>query len=208
MDDRTSKLIEKSLSRLKESGIQPIRATVKPISWGNFEQCKELFIAVFKTTDETVKEYRHITEYDKVITWMTDTRGLGLYLVGHIGRGKSNIIERVLPVLFAMRTTELGAANILRGFHANEMKINLDRLLKRKMWYVDEIGREPTASDYGEKYESFNVLIDDAERNLKQIFISTNLQKDEMTKRYDQRTINRLERLCLKVEFKGESFRR
>ena len=62
-------------------------------------------------------------------------------------------------------------------------------------------------NNYGERYEGFQVLINEAERLLKPVFVSTNLDSEMMTRRYDKRTTDRVIRLCRAVRFAGESLR-
>ena len=72
-------------------------------SWGDREYCDRLFRYIFRQVDRTYDEYHHLPEYDEVIDWMTNTGDKGLMLMGDCGRGKSIILNGVLPVLFKMK---------------------------------------------------------------------------------------------------------
>ena len=132
---------------------------------------------------------------------MTNTQGKGLLLTGDIGRGKSNIIRYVIPVLFHLK------GKVVKSVHSSNIKKELDDLINRRYIAIDEVGEEPTTVDYGERFEAFNRVVNAAEDDIKMLFISTNLSGKELDDRYGSRTIDRLERLCKIVKFSGESLR-
>ena len=72
---------------------------------------------------------------------------------------------------------------------------------------IDELGLEPFANNYGEKFEGFNFIIDKAEQKIKPLFITTNLSAEQILSRYGSRTTDRIGRLCKTVVFKGDSLR-
>lgn len=187
------------------------------LSWGDREHCEGLFCEVFRRVDRSTRLYRHLPEYAEVIDWMTATEGRGLLLYGDCGRGKSTILTGVVPVLLAMKGYSI------QPIHADDFQkpydfaastagydpkmSNLDYLTRTSYPIIDELGVEPLVNDYGEKYEGFNRIINAAERYLRPLFLSTNLTKEQLLRRYGERTFDRLTRLCLIVEFRGESLR-
>jgi len=62
-------------------------------------------------------------------------------------------------------------------------------------------------NDFGGKFEGFNSIVDNAESEMKPLFISTNLTREELELRYGLTAIDRINRLCRIVKFKGESLR-
>lgn len=187
-------------------------------SWGSREYCERLFKTIFMSIDGTIEQYEHLPEYEAVIDWMTHTDGKGLLLIGDCGRGKSLILNYVLPVLFRMK------GRGFRAVHAQDMykehpyqqyygyyqrpATYLDLLVKAKYPAVDELGVEGQYNDYGEKTEGFNLILNSAERYLRPVFVSTNLTEEELLNRYGERTLDRLMHLCRTVRFKGESLRK
>ncbi len=187
-------------------------------SWGSREYCERLFKTIFMSIDGTIEQYEHLPEYEAVIDWMTHTDGKGLLLIGDCGRGKSLILNYVLPVLFRMKGCGF------RAVHAQDMykehpyqqyygyyqrpATYLDLLVKAKYPAVDELGVEGQYNDYGEKNEGFNLILNSAERYLRPVFVSTNLTEEELLNRYGERTLDRLMHLCRTVRFKGESLRK
>jgi DNA replication protein DnaC len=181
-------------------------------SWGNFDQCKELFSQAFIAVDKTMNEFKYLPEYDEIVQWMVNSGGKGLLLRGAKGRGKSTILMSVMPVLFKLKGL------IFKPIQANDIGIeeyngrtvrfpNLEHMKRTVFPAIDELGVEPQVNDFGEKFEGFNQIIDKAEQNVKPLFITTNLEPEQLLKRYDSRTLDRLGRLCKTVVFKGDSLR-
>lgn len=187
------------------------------LSWGDREYCEGLFCEIFRRVDRSIRLYRHLPEYAEVIDWMTSTDGRGLLLYGDCGRGKSIILTGIVPVLLAM----MGSGS--QPIHADDFQrpydfatstagfdpkmTNLEYLTRSPYPIIDELGVEPLVNDYGEKWEGFNRIINAAERYLRPLFLSTNLTKEQLLRRYGERTFDRLTRLCRVVEFRGESLR-
>ncbi len=185
-------------------------------SWGNKTQCRALFEHIFRNVDSTIAAYQHLPEYDLIVDWMTDTADKGLMLMGDCGRGKSVILIYVLPVLFRMRNRifiTVHAQDIgkeipnQQAFYGQRPATYLDRLLNSPFPAIDELGVEPMMNDYGEKSEGFNLVLNAAERYHRPVFISTNLNEEQIFNRYGERTMDRLMHLCNTVHFQGESLR-
>lgn len=193
--------IRQAMSALKAQKINVQRGRSR-VWFGNHEQNRELFIETFKAVDKTIIGYQHLLEYEDVIDWMTDSKGKGLFLHGDCGRGKTTIITGVLPVLFYQH---LG--KVIRPFHADEIPGKLHSILGQWAICIDELGVEPKVNEYGEKYEGFNRIINAAESKVTPLFVTTNLSGKQLLERYGERTMDRLNRLCRMVPFKGNSFR-
>lgn len=187
------------------------------LSWGSREYCERTFREIFRRVDGSIREYRHLPEYAKVVDWMTDTRGRGLLLMGDCGRGKSIIGTGVVPILLALKgchTVPVHADDFNKPYpfaastaECDPRMTNLDYLVWTHFPIIDELGVESMVNNYGEKSEGFNRVINAAERYLRPLFISTNLTKEELLRRYGERTFDRLFHLCQIVKFKGESLR-
>ena len=186
-------------------------------SWGDRDYCEGLFCEIFRRVDTSIVRYRHLPEYAGVVDWMTSTKGRGLLLYGDCGRGKSIILTGVVPVLLAMKermTVAIHADEFskpydlaLRMAGYDARMTNLDYLTRTAYPIIDELGVEPLVNDYGEKYEGFNRVINAVERYLRPLFLSTNLTREQLLRRYGERTFDRLTRLCRPVKFEGESLR-
>ena len=229
--------IKESLENLKRAKASPVRK-LQRISFGSKEQCKQLLIEAFIATDDTVvnkkpknlqsgisdpiNEFNWLPEYDNIIEWMQDNKGKGLCLRGDCGRGKSNIVCGVLPTLFMARFNKIIRpiiAEDIPDIFANASRLNkkgyeesdigfIKNIFPQVQISIDELGTEPLCNHYSEKYEGFNRIINLAEKELRLLFISTNLNKNQLLGRYGVRTWERINRLCTIVAFKGDSFRK
>ena len=204
--------ISDAIKELQDNHKQNIVRCPKVFSWGNFDECKEKFVKTFISVDKTLKQFDYLPEYDEVVQWMTNTEGKGLLLRGDKGRGKSTILMSVLPVLFMIKRRIFAPIQaidiVLMETNGKSLHFpNLERMKKSPFPAIDEFGIEPQVNDFGEKFEGFNQIIDKAELHIKPLFITTNLEPEQLLKRYDSRTLDRLGRLCKTVVFKGNSLR-
>lgn len=191
----------------------------EPLSWGTKDECRVLFERIFRELDTTMSQFQFLPEYEQIIDWMTDTQDKGLLLMGDCGRGKSIIITGVIPVLFRLKeriVKPMLAQDINRVVSYDPFFMNcppnftyLDFVTSNRIKNIvlDEIGTETMRNDYGEKVESFNVIMNLAEQYHKRLFLSTNLTESEILDRYGMRTLDRLSHLCRIVRFSGESLR-
>ena len=189
---------------IAELGLHDIKVQRAPsnFSFGTKAECREMFIETFKAVDLTVQNYQHLPEYDQVIEWMVEPRGRGLFLAGNCGRGKSIILTGVIPTLMYVRFKK-----VLKYYHSEEIPAKVDEIVRGWAILIDELGVEPMVTNYGEKYEGFNRLINTAENRLSPLFVTTNLTMAEIQQRYGERTLDRIARLCRVVKFKGGSLR-
>lgn len=189
-------------NQMQKTGFKP-REGFK-FSFGDFETCKKLLWEAMQLTDKTAK-IEWLPEYDEIAKWLSDNGGKGLLLSGDCGRGKSNIIMFALPVLFLMKF-----GKVLKPIHADDLAENIQESRFKKFWSftVDEVGAEPASSDYGVKYYPFMKLVNRAETEVKLCLFSTNLSSSEIKEKYDERTLERIVRLCRVVKFKGKSLRK
>jgi DNA replication protein DnaC len=166
---------------------------------GTKEELKEMFIKAFNHYDQTVGTYKHLPEYDDVIDWMIDTKGRGLMLMGECGLGKSTILNYVIPAIFRTKTKKS-----LVSIPAKELK----EVVKSNASFIiiDDLGTESIKNDYGTKIDAVADAISYAEDSSKTLLITTNLDGEDLEKRYDERTLDRL-RKCKVVVIKGKSFR-
>ena len=98
MEKNIATLIDRMVTDRKLIVRNPTR-----LSWGDREMCDALFRTLFRRLDATIATYHHLPEYDEVIDWMHDTRGVGLLFIGDCGRGKSIITTGLVPVLLSMK---------------------------------------------------------------------------------------------------------
>ena len=160
------------------------------------------FEEVFRLVDETANPYKHLPEYDEVIEWMSNTRGKGLLLAGSNGRGKSVIVNSLLPLYFK---TIYG--KILRPIPARKLVKHLDNLPKFAI-VIDEVGQEEIVNEYGTRIDAVEIAISEAEDKNRLLIMTTNLNSQQILERYGNRILDRIRRLCTVVNFQGKSMRK
>ncbi len=175
----------------------------KSFSFGNLNKCEEIFRKSFMAYDKTVAKLIMLPEYKEIINWMVNTGGKGLALAGSLGRGKSIILNGVLPVVFFTQNM------ILKPRLALDLTPKITEELK-STWAVaiDDVGQENVINNFGTKIDAVEILISNCEDRLKPLFLTTNLNYTQIVERYGERIADRITRLCKIVEFKGESFRK
>ena len=166
---------------------------------GTKEELKEMFIKAFKHYDRTIDVYEHLDSYDEIIDWLSDTKGRGLMLMGDCGLGKSTILNFVIPAIFRTKTNKL-----LTSTPAKELG-EIERS-SASFIIIDDLGTESIKNDYGTKIDAVSDAISYAEDSSKTLLITTKLDAEDLKKRYDERTLDRL-RKCKVGVIKGKSFR-
>ena len=173
----------------------------KRYSFGTYDECMKLFKEAFMLVDKTVKEYKHLPEYDEVIKWLSDTEGKGLFLLGNCGRGKSIILTGVIPLIF---NAKIG--KILKPISAR--KLHTVTEYKTPFIVIDDIGTEEIVNDYGTKIDAVEDAIFEAEDDLKLLLLTSNLDASSIKERYGERIYDRIRRLCKVVFMRGDSLRK
>jgi DNA replication protein DnaC len=209
IDPKHLDMINKAFEKLSGNGPYERRST--KIVLGVRDKLMPVFTECFTMYDKTIPEggFKWLPEYDKVLDWMADNQGKGLFMQGSCGRGKSTIILGVIRPMF------VAIGKSLPGFHASLLpskaivseEWNYEKYRKWKFAYIDELGTEAMVNNYGEKFEAFNEIINKAEQDLDILIISSNLNSEQFLQRYGDRSMDRINRLCKVIEFKGSSLR-
>lgn len=212
IDPKHLELINKAIAKLSETGPYERRSTM--LSFGKSrEKLKPVIKELFERYDKDLVEipgrgFIWLPEYDEVVDWLIDNQGKGLFMFGSCGRGKSIMIN-------AIKTMFVAVGMQLPGYHASILpskspmydNSHYEHYKKWKCAYIDELGTERMITNYGEKFEPFNEIINVAEQELNILVISSNLNADQFLLRYGDRSMDRVSRLCRAVEFKGASLR-
>tara|TARA_R100000963_G_C4643605_1_gene107389 strand:+ start:1797 stop:2375 length:579 start_codon:yes stop_codon:yes gene_type:complete len=170
-------------------------------SFGTYDECKKLFEEAFILVDKTIIEYKYLDEYNHIISWLSDTKGKGLFLIGNCGRGKSVIITGVLPLIFNAKK-----GKILKPIAAR--KLHKITEYPSPFIVIDDIGTEEIINDYGTKIDAVENAIFEAEDDLKLLLLTSNLDAKAIKHRYGERIYDRIKRLCKVVFMTGDSLRK
>lgn len=148
-----------------------------------------------------VGDYTWLQCYDEIVEWLADNGGKGLLCVGDFGLGKTVICTQILPVMFDEWKWDYISVS------AYEISRKIDEIKKHDLIIIDDFGVEGEAVVYGERRHIFNEIVDFAERNGVLLILTSNLNAEEMQKKYGIRTLDRLKKITKAVVFEGKSLR-
>jgi len=144
-----------------------------------------------------------INEYDEIVEWLEDNKGLGLLLHGKCGNGKTIMGRYVLPAILLHN-----ARKVVNTYDVNELNKNIDLVLSKKIISIDDVGTEEISIKYGEKRLAFAELMDMVEKQSKLIIITTNLTAEQIIAKYGTRTMDRIIGTTKRIAFNESSFRK
>lgn len=177
----------------------------------------QYFAAEVRRNNPTAKLGK-IDAYAKVFAWLLNNNGKGLFMLGMTGTGKT-AIARAIRALFAdghgmwfnnERKAFIAERKVFQYYQATDLRNYeiLDAALTYRFVIVDDIGMEQeTAINFGQRRNPIIELIDNAERRNGLLILTSNLDSAEFKEKYGERTVDRLNRLCKTILFKGNSFR-
>lgn len=189
-----------TLNEMKSLGMQvPAERVIIQIQGARtiLENCFNYFLSFEKV------EFVWQPEYEEVVKWLENNEGKGLFLYGDCGRGKSLLSRYVLPAILLKYCRK-----VVRVYDVQDMNSNIDEVLNKHILSLDDIGTEELSVNYGNKRLAFAEIMDATEKHGKLIIISTNLNKEEIIKRYGERVFERIIATTKRVEFKGKSLRK
>lgn len=177
------------------------------------EWIDEFIKQCFLQYDSSITEanFVFLPEYKKLREYLKDTQGKGLLLLGGPGVGKSIILKKIIPTVYALRNLEVFPVScydlhkIINPKESNETVF--DRVSQRRHILLDEIGVEINVNIYGEKFNPVEWLINASEDNNKALFATTNLNDDMLYAMYGKRAFDRLIKKVSKIEFVNKSFK-
>lgn len=151
--------------------------------------------------------------YNGVVEWLEDNHGKGLLIAGGCGLGKTMLGYLVLARIIGQEewAWETTCNNILSPrfacVHATELNENRKLVLSKDVVFIDDVGTESMANDYGEKHLVFSEVVDNLERRNGLLVVTTNLIPSQITEKYGARTLSRLKSLCESITFNGKDLR-
>lgn len=160
------------------------------------------------------EQYLWLPGYDKIADWLTDNRGRGLLCVGSPGRGKSLLVQKILPVILGNGGRPIPIVN------ARELHGRLDELKRERILIIDNLGKEERMR-FGNPDRSFFELCDNAEQTGNLLIVATDLSTtamspehpsahyytDNIEHRYGTEVLDRLKAITTMTRLEGPSFR-
>lgn len=157
--------------------------------------------------------------------WLIDPSGKpSLLLLGSVGNGKTTLAKAIARLIEFLTEKELGyskrknvrfitAKDVCKLCVASErykdMRDDYDDLFREEMLIIDELGEEPVeVMVFGMVYTPLIDLL--AHRYANQLFtiITTNLNKDGLMEKYNERIYDRLKEMATIIPFTNDSYRK
>jgi len=157
---------------------------------------------IAKSFSEFVPGFKWTKEYDQVSEWLEDNKGLGLFLYGNCGRGKTMLAKYIIPSILLANS-----GKVLRYYDIQDLKTCYDEILSKKIFSLDDVGTEEVILDYGNRKDAFCEIMDFVEKKSKLIVITSNLTYEQLVSRYGIRIMDRIKATTKRILFEGESFR-
>lgn len=127
------------------------------------------------------------TEYEALAEYIQDNKGMGLMLQGNVGTGKTMFVNMVYkPIIKILYNRNIPTYN------AEELNTNFESMQEKQQLFIDDIGREKVAKNWGTELANMDILADSLEKEDKLLICTTNLSTAELTQKYGERAIDRL----------------
>ena len=197
MMEDIKKGLETALSSLKDAGVIGVPETFKAAIPNARENLRTALGMVIGG-----RPLQWLKEYDEIADWLTDNGGRGLLCYGNVGRGKTLICAKAIPILL-----NYFCRKVVTVVDATNMNQRIDEVKKLYALCLDDIGTEAVAMQYGNRRDAFSEIVDEAERKGHLLLITTNLTLTQLQEKYGVRTLDRLRHITKCVKFVGESLR-
>jgi len=140
--------------------------------------------------------YNETEEIKNLASWMIDTKGNGLALIGASGRGKTLFLHGVLPHLLIAHNKVPHCIKATDLSNKNYGKILL----------IDEVGREDMVFDKERgKIDRFPEYVDYCADNNRPLFFTSNITAGQFKDRYGEHIYNRVTSICKMIIYNGKS---
>jgi DNA replication protein DnaC len=157
-----------------------------------------------KATKDQQRALRAVEGWTKV----ADT---SLFLCGPCGVGKTHLATAALLAMGAQGCSGryISAQELLTECrdsfrHDEGLEAVLEKYCAPNVLLLDDLGAENPTSF---ARETIGLLIDRAYRDAQDLIVTSNYDFEELAKRLDERTVDRLVALCLPVKLTGSSYR-
>lgn len=169
--------------------------------------------------DEDTKSHIH-----EAARWLINPKAkYGLMLCGLCGNGKTTLANAIATLVFLVTRREYGydkvkvikfrtAKQICRlctvSDKFKQQYNEYDSLFKEPMLIIDDLGEEPKeVMVYGMIHTPIIDLITERYANQLMTIVTTNLDTDELEKKYGQRICDRFSEMLTSIVFENESYR-
>lgn len=154
---------------------------------------------------------RNAAIYKSMVGYLAETklncRKKGLFLFGGTGTGKTFSVK----VIASFRDLHLYTCKHLEKVYEDSTEAFWQIIKERKVIIIDDLGTEKESNNYGVKSEIMEDALYERHRLFEQhgirTIITTNLNKEAIIKKYDERIYSRLRQMCECINAVGEDLR-
>lgn len=191
--------ITAAIENLKEVGFELRRPKPMAIT---IPDAKQLLMDI---GEQLVDGWHWKVEYDEIADWITNNKNKGLFLIGANGQGKTIVATKILPLLIHHYYSII--PDVAK---ATDLAKDPDAYVKsrKQICIIDDIGAEGETINYGERRKAFAELCDHAEEVGKLLILTSNLDADDLRKKYGDRVCDRLRALTRAVVFNPQKSER
>ena len=169
----------------------------------------EDFNAAVNALEKLAEHYR-LRDEAKARGALIVPRRKGIIVAGDYGVGKTCFMDAVSKMFpdYPLYRVDLALSDEVRKLTRNWMEYYACDLYAKQV-YLDDLGAELSGKDYGVRFEAVTEFIATYHvRSGGSLFITTNLNGEEIDERYNGRILSRLKELCIPLHFKGKDKRR
>lgn len=148
------------------------------------------------------KQLVWLPQYDQVAEWLENNKGLGLFLYGTSGLGKTFLTRYAISAILLKYCNK-----VVSSFDMVEANKEPEKVLQKHIIALDDIGTEEISVKYGEKRSVVPEILDSVEKYGKLIMLTSNLGAEQLVQKYGTRTMDRIIGTTKRIEFAGKSFR-
>lgn len=148
------------------------------------------------------KQLVWLPQYDLIADWLSDNKGLGLFLYGSCGLGKTFVTRYAITAILLKYCNR-----VVTSFDMTEVLKDPDKVLAKHIIALDDIGTEDLSVKFGQRRSIIPEIMDAAEKYGKLLIITSNLGSEDLIAKYGNRTLDRILDITRRVEFSGKSFR-
>ena len=186
------------------TGIEEELAThgnfIKPKNSFSLQSAKEILHAAFSYF--LGSNFTWIDEYNSVVAWLENNEGLGLYLYGKNGNGKTVLCKKIIPAIMLKYHRK-----VFRYYDYQDINTKADEMLTKHFISIDDIGNEEQSVSFGNRRWILPEIMDLAEKRNGIVILSSNLNGEQLVEKYGIRTFERIVSCTKRIEFKHKSFR-
>lgn len=141
-------------------------------------------------------------EYGLIARWLANSQGLGLWISGDIGVGKTLLATQAIPRLIRQQYNI-----IMSSYSIPELNADWQRATRICHIVIDDVAEPVFVNDYGNRHLMFSEVVNQAYNCHHLLIFTTNLTESQLSNLYGRHITDRLRQMCRHVVINGKSLR-